>query len=244
MAARKSIFIGTAGWAIRREHDSHYDPGASHLARYATRFNAAEINSSFYRPHRRATYERWAASVPDDFRFAVKAPKAITHTARCENCDAALESFLNEVDGLGAKLGPLLFQLPPKFAFNAPACEFFQTLRARFTGEIACEPRHESWFAREPERVLKTLKIARVAADPVLAPGADEPGGWKGLIYHRLHGSPRVYHSAYEGGYLERLVIALSDAPNAWCIFDNTARGAAVENALELNVSIQAKGSK
>jgi uncharacterized protein YecE (DUF72 family) len=73
------VRIGTAAWSIPKKHAAPFPTAGSHLERYAAVFNAAEINSSFYRPHRAATYERWAASVPDDFRFAVKVPKAITH---------------------------------------------------------------------------------------------------------------------------------------------------------------------
>jgi uncharacterized protein YecE (DUF72 family) len=80
------FFVGTAGWTVPKQHlalFSALDEGAkrSHLERYASRLCCAEINSSFHRPHRRATWERWAATTPDDFRFAVKAPKAITHIA-------------------------------------------------------------------------------------------------------------------------------------------------------------------
>src|SRR5205085_4945044 len=74
--------VGCAGWSILSRHAGLFDAGASHLARYATRFDAVEVNSSFYRPHAQATYARWAASVPRRFRFSVKLPKAITHDAR------------------------------------------------------------------------------------------------------------------------------------------------------------------
>ena len=91
----------------------------SHLERYGAILNAVEINSSFYRPHRTATYERWAASVPEDFRFAVKVPKAITHERRLKDVGDLLDRFLSEVSGLGPKLGPLLVQLPPSLSFQA-----------------------------------------------------------------------------------------------------------------------------
>ena len=229
-------FIGTAGWAIRREHSSHYDPGPSHLARYATRFNAVEINSSFYRPHRKATYERWAASVPAAFRFAVKAPKAITHTARCTDCDAVLEAFLDEISGLGRALGPVLFQFPPSYAFVAAQMRaFFGGLREVFDGDIVCEPRHATWFSGEGDTLLRDMRIARVAADPAPVRTAAEPGGWNGICYWRLHGSPRMYYSAYDDAFIARIGQRLGGRANVWCIFDNTARGAAVENALALS---------
>jgi uncharacterized protein YecE (DUF72 family) len=235
--APEPLFVGTAGWAIRREHDSLYDGGDSHLARYATRFSAVEINSSFYRPHRPATYARWGACVPPHFRFAVKMPKAITHQLCLVGCNDALERFLLEVTALQEKLGPLLVQLPPKLAFDSgTAPQFFSSLRAKFSGAVVCEPRHQTWFAPRANEILRDLQIARVAADPARFPEAAVPGGWRGLAYYRLHGSPRMYYSEYDDAYLAHMAKELA-APGAhprWCIFDNTARGAAVVNALGL----------
>src|SRR3954466_3448686 len=95
--------IGCAGWAIRREPSHRFAPFGTHLQRYATLFNAVEINSCFYRPHRRSTYERWAESVPKSFRFAVKLPKVITHEQRLLDAEARLDQFLEETSGLGPK---------------------------------------------------------------------------------------------------------------------------------------------
>lgn len=231
--------IGTAGWAIRKEHAALCPGPGSHLERYARRFNAVEINSSFYRPHRRATYGRWASSAPLDFSFAVKMPRAITHELRLVNADAAVDAFLEQARGLGGKLGPLLVQLPPRLAFDRDIAEtFFAALRARHSGDVAFEPRHASWFAPDAEAVLIGHRITRVAADPAVVSAAAEPGGWTGLQYFRLHGAPRVYWSNYEpdqlAHYAARLRVA-KPRTRVWCIFDNTARGAATENALALS---------
>src|SRR5437763_17203339 len=95
-AARSSnVFIGCAGWSIPREHAGHFRAKGSHLERYAGRFTAVEINSSFYRPHRATTYGRWAASVPANFRFAVKVPKEITHALRLVGAADLLDRFLD-----------------------------------------------------------------------------------------------------------------------------------------------------
>jgi uncharacterized protein YecE (DUF72 family) len=95
-----------------------------------------------------------------------------------------------------------------------------------------------SWFGAEPDLILQEFQIARVAADPALAPQAAQPAGWPGLVYFRLHGSPRRYYSAYSQDVLLRLAEKLSCLSRfttpAWCIFDNTASGAALGNALEL----------
>src|SRR5438477_4769569 len=128
-----TVYIGCAGWAIRREHSERFAHVGTHLQRYATLFNCVEINSCFYRPHRFSTYERWAGSVPDDFQFAVKLPKLITHELRLVDVDAPLDQFLDETSGLASKRGPILVQLPPSFAFDPATAEsFFGELRARF----------------------------------------------------------------------------------------------------------------
>jgi uncharacterized protein YecE (DUF72 family) len=231
--------IGTAGWSIPKRHTAAFPAGGSHLERYAQRFNAVEINSSFYRPHRRTTYARWAASVPADFAFAVKAPREITHDLRLAGADAALDVFLDATAGLGEKRGVLLFQFPPRFAFDPRATgTFLAALRTRYDCHAAFEPRHASWFTAQTEGLLAEFRIARVAADPAVVPSAAEPGGAPDLCYFRLHGSPRVYWSDYGAEQIEhhaeRMKQAEAEGRTAWCIFDNTAAGAATENALAL----------
>jgi uncharacterized protein YecE (DUF72 family) len=236
--------IGIAGWSIPKQHAPHFPVDGSHLERYAARFSAAEINSSFYRPHRPRTYARWAATVPDEFRFAVKVPREITHRRRLVEVDDLLEPFLAEATQLGDKLGPLLVQLPPSFAFDASVGGFFKLLRRHFAGNVICEPRHATWFSDEAERLLMKFRVARVAADPAVVPAAAEPGGWKGLAYFRLHGAPKIYYSAYSAETMAHVLdrmTALAPAGPVWCIFDNTALGEAYANALQLlaKLSIQ-----
>jgi uncharacterized protein YecE (DUF72 family) len=227
------IFIGTAGWSIPAQYTPDFPGEGIHLERYGAQLNAVEINSSFYRPHQRKTYERWAASVPDGLRFSVKLPRSITQNQRLKDCDDLLARFLDESAGLGAKLGVILVQLPPTLTYDAGiAANFFGTLRASTKAAIACEPRHASWFTPKADADLKKLKVARVAADPPRAPADGKPGGWQGLRYWRLHGSPKIYYSDYGAAALQALATKLK--PGDWCIFDNTAAFAALGNALEL----------
>jgi uncharacterized protein YecE (DUF72 family) len=231
--------IGVAGWAIPKDHRSSFPDDGSHLARYAARFNAVEINSSFYRPHRPATYTRWAASVPPDFRFSAKVPKTITHKQRLTDAEPLLDSFLAEVTCLRDNLGPLLVQLPPSLAYDAAAAEpFFTAFRERYDGALVVEPRHPTWFTDDVARRLSAHRVAQVAADPAVVPAAAEPGGWGEVVYVRLHGSPDIYYSNYDDAYLDRLADRLRDfatrAGEVWCIFDNTARFAATPNAAGL----------
>ena len=229
--------VGIAGWAIRPEHAHLFSSAGTHLERYASTFDAVEINSSFYKPHRRATYERWAASVPDGFRFAVKMPKILTHEACLQETREPLAQFIHATGGLGPKLGCVLVQLPPALAYDPRTVEaFFSGLRERYGGAVVCEPRHRSWFTGDADRRLEAHGVGRVAADPVCAPGADIPAGSLRTVYFRLHGSPVMYHSRYGDGYLERVArsMAVYKRVPVWCIFDNTARGAATLDALDL----------
>jgi uncharacterized protein YecE (DUF72 family) len=236
---RPPVRIGTAGWNVPSLYLDQVPSGGSHLERYARRLSAVEINSSFYRPHRRTTYQRWAQSVPDGFRFSVKAPKAITHEAGLVDCGALLDRFVDEVTGLGDKLGVLLAQLPPKSVLNKRIADrFFRDLRARIDTDVVLEPRHASWFAPGIDDWLAQRRVARVAADPARPAAAGEPGGWSQLAYYRWHGSPRIYYSDYGAAALAALKRRLEDnrrhASSVWCIFDNTASGAALGNALTL----------
>ena len=237
-AGPRNLYIGCAGWSVSRDAISEFPESGSHLERYAAVFRSVEINSSFHRPHRRTTYAKWAASVPDYFRFSVKLPKTITHAKRL-SADELLATFLHEVGGLGTKLGALLVQLPPSAEFDAKAAgEFLEGLRSRHTGDVFIEPRHKTWFGQVANKVLAELKIGRVGADPAMIPVAAEPGGISGRVYFRLHGSPQIYYSSYTTSYLDALAFrVISHARSGgivWCMFDNTIRGAATANALYL----------
>ncbi|MBY4640144.1 DUF72 domain-containing protein [Gluconacetobacter entanii] len=235
-----SIRIGVAGWSIPAALAGEFPSTGTHLERYAGRLLAVEINSSFYRPHRRTTYERWAAGVPSGFRFSVKLPRAITHDRRLVGCGALMEQFAEETEGLGAKRGPILVQLPPGFAYPGEVAErFFTDLKAIIAGPVVLEPRHASWFQPEVERMLQRQQVSRVAADPARPLlSAAHPGGWDGLAYFRLHGSPRIYVSPYGNDAIVaqagRIAALKARGTEVWTIFDNTTYGAATRNALEL----------
>lgn len=231
----RPLYIGCAGWKVPAALAGAFPPYGSHLERSAAVFNTVEINSSFYRPHREATWEKWGKAVPTDFRFSVKFPKAVTHASELRDLDAA-RAFLTSALHLGSKLGAILVQLPPSLSFDETAAgRFFECLRKVFGGMIACEPREASWFGKKAQRTWEEFQIARVAADPSPIADGKVPGGWDGAVYYRLHGSPQRYYSSYDGAYLTWLSDTLRDtAVPTWCIFDNTARDAAPENALQL----------
>jgi uncharacterized protein YecE (DUF72 family) len=240
-AAHAQLRVGTAGWAIPRATAEAFPQSGAGLVRYAARFNAVEINSTFYRAHRPSTYARWAAITPPEFRFSLKLPRRITHEARLIDCQQPLATFRAEALHLQDKLGPLLVQLPPSLDFSAATHEpFFATLRKIWPEAVVLEPRHPTWFDARAEAMLHAFQVGRVGADPARHPGADQPAGWGGVAYWRLHGSPRMYYSSYERATLVSLAdrLASHEATEIWCVFDNTASGAAAANALELSTAL------
>ena len=236
--------IGTAGWNIARNNAAAFPAEGTALERYSRVFDGVEVNSSFHRPHRPSTWAKWAASVPEGFRFAVKIPKAITHQAKLVDAAGSMTRFLQEIEPLGSKLAVLLVQLPPKLGFEAGVAErFFADLRGSVDAGIVCEPRNAAWFEDEADAMLKQLEVGRVAADPALGLAAAAPGGWLGLPYWRLHGSPAMYRSSYADeaidGYALQIRAAIAEGLGPWCVFDNTAASAATGNALSLAAKLR-----
>ena len=241
MGAGRDSRTGTAGWSVPSSATELFGRAGSQLERYASQFSCTEINTSFYRPHKAKTYSRWAASVPLGFRFAVKMPRAITHEAKLRGCKSLVGQFLDQIANLGEALGPVIIQLPPSFVFQRVDTEsFLSAFRHRFEGEAALEPRHLSWFEPEVDELLRAHRLARVAADPARRPEAAAPGGWSGLRYWRWHGSPQMYYSPYGEERLRAMAALLSSRD--WCIFDNTASGAAVHDALSLQKILLSHG--
>ena len=238
--------VGTAGWTLPRAVASAFAGEGSHLERYARVFGCAEINSSFHRSHRPAVYARWAAATPPGFGFSAKVPRAITHDARLRAARIPLQRFIDEASSLGDRLKVLLVQLPPSLVFEPrPARTFFRLLEGLFGGAVVCEPRHASWFEPAADRLLVAARVGRVAADPARWPAAAVPGGWLGpegdgagaVVYYRWHGAPRTYWSSYDDAWLQARAGELRRWPaeaQCWCVFDNTASGAAASNAVRL----------
>lgn len=235
---KTSLFIGCAGWSVPSAIGRFFPAQGSHLERYASVFSAVEINTSFYRPHRPATYLKWRDAVPAGFRFAVKIPKTITHERRLQHAEEALSVFLDEARHLGDKLGCLLLQLPPSLRYDgAVVRNFLGHLRSLTDVPLACEARHATWFAQQASDMLREFDAAQVIADPKVA---ELPASARhaGLAYIRLHGSPKMYYSPYDEAFLDKLEseirVYLDEGKQVWCVFDNTAEGAAQPNALSL----------
>lgn len=223
--------IATAAWSIPKKVADRFVQEGSGLSRYASRFDGVEINSTFYRRHKASTFARWKDCVPDAFGFAVKVPKDISHIRAMKDIDKPFETFLKDIAPLGEKRGPLLCQLPPSLAFDADVLEpAFKTLRDADDGVVVIEPRHKSWASAEALDLLKSFAIDRVLADPAPVWPAEDFGTRP--KYVRLHGKPKIYYSSYTDEEISNFSELL--APDSWCVFDNTASGAAIENALTM----------
>ncbi|MFP3546822.1 DUF72 domain-containing protein [Rhizobium sp. SIMBA_035] len=223
--------IANAGWSVPTKMADRFAEEGTALTRYASIFDGVEINSTFYRRHRPSTFARWVDAVPDDFRFSVKTPKEITHVRAMRDIAAPLQTFLEDIVPLRKKRGPLLCQLPPSLAFDADILEpAFRIMCDANEGPVVVEARHASWASCEALDLLRTYAIDRVLADPApVWPAEDFDRPPK---YVRLHGKPRIYYSSYSKDEIRSIFDLLGS--DSWCVFDNTASGAAIENALTM----------
>ena len=231
----RRIRIGVAGWSNPPASRADRQPDQTHLAYYADHFSCVEINSSFYRSHRSATYARWRDETPPEFRFAVKMPRSITHEGRLRGTAGDVSRFYEEMGHLRPKLAAVLVQLPPGLEFSAATVRSFFKTGPRLTGiAVTCEPRHSSWFSTVAEQALRRVDVSRVAADPARSAGSDVPGGAPRFAYFRWHGAPKMYYSKYSDLQLAAFAarVKMANAKDAWCVFDNTARYAAWDDAL------------
>jgi uncharacterized protein YecE (DUF72 family) len=161
------ILVGTSGWSYKEWKGSFYPPDLSAddmLRHYATQLPTVEINNSFYRIPREKVLMEWAAQVPPEFRFILKASRRITHINRLSDADDSLAYFLQTVNVLGDKLGPTLFQCPPSLKLDMPRLHDFLA-RVPRTWRAALEFRHDSWFTEEVYDALRGHDVALVAVD-------------------------------------------------------------------------------
>jgi len=264
----RGLRLGTMSWSFPGWRGLVYAEGAdpkllsdAGLTAYSQHplLGAVEVDRSFYDPLPARYFQSLSEQVPDGFRFLVKAHEDVSmrsfpkHARYGKKQGDTNSRFLDAgyatdavvgptTEGLGDKLGALLLQLPPKFEpRKRVAGGFFRALRKRLEVPVVLEPRHAGWFTPAMDAWLAAQAIARVAADPARIPGAGEPGGWQGLVYYRWHGAPRMYWSAYGEEWLHERARDIARWPKGtqvWCIFDNTASGAATHNALALEAAL------
>jgi uncharacterized protein YecE (DUF72 family) len=236
-----NLYIGTSGWSYRWQ--GIFYPleikSAEYLPFYATRFNATEINSSFYHFTMAKTIEKWIASTPDYFKFAPKLNQEITHTRKFVDIEEPLDKFMSRFLLMGQRLGPVLVQIAASFHFNKHIAEnFYKILREKYPNQqFALEARHRSWFSEESLELLHEYQITFVIASA----GRRFPGletVTTNTVYIRLHGDEKLYTSAYTDEQLEKYAFMikdwLMDDKEIWVFFNNTILGNAITDAEKL----------
>lgn len=237
------IRVGTSGWQYRDWRGVLYPEGvpqARWLERYAEAFSVVEVNNSFYRLPERATFERWRGVTPADFTFVVKASRFLTHVKRLKDAEDGVRLLHERIEGLGDKLGPVLFQLPPRFRADvARLREFLGWLPAAM--RAAWEFRDPSWVNDEVLRLLDEAGCAFVLAD---RPGFRGPmfvtGGWSYVRFHQGTSGGPDYRREKLRRWAERL--AELPAADVWAFFNNDQGGAAVRDARVLRDALAETG--
>ena len=242
MAGR--AFIGTSGWIYPHWGGGvFYPPGLKQegwLDFYARHFASVEVNNSFYRLPEKHVFESWKAGTPPEFRFAVKASRFITHMKKLGAPESSAAKFLQNVAGLGEKLGVVLFQLPPFWKLNLQRLEAFlaylQSQQIMPGMRTAFEIRNTTWNCPDAHALLRKYRAALVFADwPDLA--VEEPVT-ADFVYVRRHGPTWLYSSDYSREQLQELAARirtwLQENRDVYVYFNNDAGGYAVKNAREL----------
>lgn len=203
MSQAGAVYIGTSGWIYADWKDRFYPaglPGKESLSFYARRFRTTEINSSFYHIPRATTFRYWAAQVPEDFVFAVKVHRSITHVRRLKDVLDIWREFLDHALELGPKLGPFLFQLPPSLRADPGLLEtLLAGIRERNPEpaiRAAFEFRHAGWFDAGILDLLRTYGACAVRAHSERYPMAPDVAT-ADYVYIRLHGPEQMFASAY-----------------------------------------------
>jgi uncharacterized protein YecE (DUF72 family) len=236
--AETRLCIGTSGWNYSHWRGVFYPPTlpqGSWLHHYAGFFSTVEINNSFYHLPRGETFRNWKERVPDDFLFSVKASRYITHMKKLRDPQESIEKFFRNASLLAHKLGPILFQLPPRWRVNPLRLEsFLDVLPAGH--RYAFEFRDESWFCDAVYRILSRYVSAFCIYE--LGGVASPRRITADFVYVRLHGPGGPYQGRYDTRALSRWAQALSswlkNGSDAYCYFDNDDSGYAVQNAREL----------
>jgi uncharacterized protein YecE (DUF72 family) len=231
--------VGTSGWQYRHWKGRFYPkelPTSGWLAYYAERFDTVELNNPFYRQPEKTTFEKWRRAVPDDFVYAVKLNRFITHLKRLRIERESVERSYGTMAGLQKKAAVVLVQLPPRMKFDPDRAERFFGMVAARRRRHALEPRDSSWFGDEALALLRRLKVALVIGDTPHWP--THAAVTADFVYVRFHGPGRRYGSNYEEGALrewaERIRGWRSDRLDVFAYFNNDELGYAPKNALRL----------
>jgi uncharacterized protein YecE (DUF72 family) len=231
-------YIGCSGWHYDHWRGLYYPEGLAKsewLQFYARQFTTVELNNSFYHLPTEKAFTTWRESSPDDFIFAVKVSRFITHIKRLKNLGSAVENFLSRACYLENKLGPLLYQLPPNMKRNDEVLEDFLSSLPQAYQQVV-EFRHESWLNDAVFRLLQQYNVGLCVFDmpdltcPLLATSD--------FAYIRFHGSEGLYSSCYSNEELSqwaKKIAQLGRGLNAiYIYFNNDAEAFAVKNAITM----------
>ena len=228
-------YIGCSGFSYKDWKQSFYPdklPQSKWLAYYCEHFNTLELNNTFYRFPQFKTLDDWHKKTPEKFLFTVKAPRIITHYKQLVDAESLITEFYNVCnDGLRDKLGPLLFQFPPKFVFNEKNLQLIlNSFDTKFINVV--EFRHSSWWNEEV--------YTQLAQKNIIFCGINHPSLPNDVIinnkniYYRLHGSPTLFLSPYSEETLLAVANEIAnkkETNNIYCYFNNTMTVAAIKNA-------------
>lgn len=231
--------IGTSGYVYPHWKGRFYPrelPQRDWLGYYARHFDTVELNNPFYRQPERATFEKWRATVPDDFRFAVKLNRFITHIKRLNVGVDSIERSYGTMAGLGPKLAVVLAQLPPKWKFAPDRLDAYLKLVARRRRRHALEPRDASWLTPDALAFLRERDVALCLIDTPKWPSVDAVTA--GFVYIRFHGPERLYASNYTDDLLrawaERIRAWRAQGLDVYGYFNNDVPDYAPRNAMRL----------
>lgn len=245
MGARGRLRVGCSGWQYRHWRGDFYPsdlPQARWFDHYATVFDTVEVNNSFYRLPERATFEAWKKRSPPDFLFAVKASRYLTHMKKLKDPQEPIERFFERAGGLGRKLGPVLYQLPPRWPVNVERfAEFLRLLPKRRLHAV--EFREPSWYGEETERLLARAGVALCAHD---MRGSENSTRFVGpFVYVRFHGSGTKYGGRYPDEaiheWAHRLAAELDRGRDVYAYFNNDWGGHAPRDAVKLRDAIESR---
>jgi uncharacterized protein YecE (DUF72 family) len=239
-----TAWVGTSGWQYADWRGRLYPPDlpqARWLAHYAETFATVEVNGSFYRLPRRETVERWASTVPSGFVLSFKASRYLTHVRRLRDCAEPLRRMWDVFEGAGAKLGPVLFQLPPNLPADLDRLAAFVGIMPGGM-RAAFEFRHPSWSTEEVADILEASGCTLVHADRPGVRAAEIPavGGWSYVRFHQGSGTAPGYERRKLASYADR--IAALDARETFVYFNNDTGGAAVRDARTLTELLVERG--
>lgn len=225
-------FIGTSGYSYAFWKNRFYPAGlaaAKQLNYYSSLFNTVELNYTFYRFPTVKALQKGADSVPDGFRFSLKANKIITHTLRMKNAKEKITEFMDIVsEGLNEKLACVLFQLPPSFHFSEERLQDILNNIEHHSRNVI-EFRHVSWWIPP---VYNALKSAGLTFCSVSFPGLPEDNiKTSDVFYKRMHGVPELFKSSYSDESLKLLASEISNDGTSFVYFNNTMFEAGYSNA-------------